>query len=266
MKIINKLLLILILTMLISCTLNMQVIDSLLSNDDVITEEIQEERDEIYMLLAYAVVLNDWQDDVSWESEAGKKSRGYNIGSVLVAPDGQIVNWARNCNIALKNGTQHGEIRLMTGYLNRARIMSLWGYTIYTTLEPCIQCAGMMIMSNIERTVYGQTDPFFGNCIERLTIDSKKWNKNGYEPYPRTIISERSNLKQCEQLDRAYKNEKGRITSFLSSKSAKEIFISARKELINYKIKYPKENEMILQYAMKTLSLVTPGIPEINIK
>lgn len=100
---------------------------------EAITAEVQKERDDIYILAAYAVVYNDWQDG------SGQK-RGHNIGSVLVDPDGKIVNWARNCNARLANGTQHGEVRLMLGYLNRVGGYSLKDHTVYTSLEPCAQC------------------------------------------------------------------------------------------------------------------------------
>ena len=67
-----------------------------------LTPEVLKERDEIYMLAAYAVVYNDWQDGT------GQK-RGHNIGSVLVDPDGKIVNWARNCNA--RTGQRHAARR-----------------------------------------------------------------------------------------------------------------------------------------------------------
>ncbi len=66
--------------------------------------------------------------------------------------------------------------RLMIGYLNRVGGYSLKKHTVYTTLEPCAQCSGMMTLCSIERTVYGQTDPGFGKAMERLALDSKKWN------------------------------------------------------------------------------------------
>lgn len=225
----------------------------------VITEAIQDERDEIYMLAAYAVVLNDWQDG------SGKK-RGHNIGSVLVAPDGRIVNWARNCNAALSNGTQHGEVRLMVGYLNRFGGYSLKDHAIYTSLEPCAQCSGMMVLCNIKRTVYGQTDPGFGKAIERLALDSKKWNEKGYLPYPRQVISDRSKSKYCTQLEEAYKQAGGPITRFLLTAEAKSIFMAAAEELQNFTLNYPEANKEILDHVRSTMSLVKPGVPAICIK
>lgn len=227
--------------------------------DTKITPQVQEERDQIYMLTAYGVVLNDWQEE-------NENKRGHNIGSILVAPDGRIVNWARNCNASLSNGTQHGEVRLMIGYLNRVGGYSLKDHTIYTTLEPCAQCSGMMTLCSIYRTVYGQTDPGFGKAIERLTLDSKKWNEKGYEPYPRKVISDRSKSKYCDQLDKAYQQSGGSITKFLLTDQAKSIYTRAVQQLNCYQLKYPEENQSILEHAQQTLKNVRPGIPTICIK
>jgi tRNA(adenine34) deaminase len=224
-----------------------------------IPPDVLKERDEIYMLAAYAVVYNDWQDG------SGQK-RGHNIGSVLVAPNGKIVNWARNCNARLANGTQHGEVRLMVGYLNRVGGYSLTEHTVYTTLEPCAQCSGMMVLTNIKRTVYGQTDPGFGKAIERLKLDSRKWNPAGYPPYPRAVISDRSDSRYCAQLEEAYKKTGGSITTFLLSEQARAIFQAASGNLYHYRLKYPEQNGPVLKDVQDTIARVKPGIPVIVIK
>lgn len=230
------------------------------SSTSMVLSDVQKERDEIYQLAAYAVVFNDWQDG------SGNK-RGHNIGSVLVDPDGKVVNWARNCNAALSNGTQHGEVRLMMGYLNRVGGYSLKDHTVYTTLEPCAQCSGMMVLTNIKRTVYGQTDPGFGKAIERLALDSKKWNPAGYEPYPRAVISDRSESKYCDQLEKAYEKAGGSITGFLLSDQAKDIFKAASNNLYDYQLKYPKENGATLKQVQEFVKWnVKPGIPIITLK
>lgn len=223
-----------------------------------VSKESMNERDEIYMLAAYAVVLNDWQAE-------GPKKRGHNIGSILVAPDGSIVNWERNCNASLSNGTQHGEVRLILGYLNRAGGYSLNGHTVYTTLEPCAQCSGMMVMTRVKRTVYGQTDPAFGKALERLSLNSLKWNEAGYTNYPWTVISEKSATRYCELLDKEYAKAGGSVTSFLLTDTSKAIFESAAKALQDYQVKYP-ENKDVLNHAKATVALVTPGVPIITIK
>jgi tRNA(adenine34) deaminase len=224
----------------------------------------QIERDYISMLAAYAVVYKSWQPE---------NKRGYNIGSVLLdkdTVDGKLVFWAYNCNNITENETQHGEVRLMLGYLAKLHaerklgksvpnIKNLDGYTIYTTLEPCAQCAGMMTLQKVKRTIYGQTDPGFGKAIERLKLDSTKL-ENGYGPYPRPVISERSITPYADLLEKAcekYMKDNGEvhITSFLKSEPAHMIFKQAYEEFKKYTVK-EQLNDVFLLDARKLLDSV----------
>ncbi|UZP66391.1 nucleoside deaminase [Desulfovibrio mangrovi] len=225
----------------------------------VFAQSAADEKDEIYMLTAYSVVLNDWQADGTPDK------RGHNIGSILVDDQGNIVRWARNCNARLKNGTQHGEVRLMVGYLSTTQKNYLSGYTIYTSLEPCAQCSGMMDLTQVSRTVYGQTDPAYGKAIERLALNSKAWNEHGYTPYPRSenLHSDRSKTPYCQQLEDAYAQAGGSITKFLLSPTAKGIYEAAAQKLQAYQIEH-QENAAVLQQAKQFLQTVQPGIPHIQ--
>lgn len=209
---------------------------------------IQAEKDEIYELLAYAVVLKDWQED------GLEPQRGYNIGSVLVNDKGDVVFWARNANLVTGNGTQHGEVRLIRNYLYKVKTYDLKGHIVYTTLEPCAMCSGMMVMTNIARTVYGQTDPDFGKALERLSLDSFCDIPNGFKPYPRPVVSEPVQSIIRLQLEKSYKNYQDSggkaITKWLRSSEAKVIYQDALKMFLNYKVKYP-ENAAILEKAQK---------------
>ena len=82
------------------------------------------------MLAAFGVVMNDWQN------ATGQGSRGHNIGGILVDNNGAIVRWDRNSVSTLRNSSQHGEIRTITGFQSDNRIRFLGDYTLYTTLEP----------------------------------------------------------------------------------------------------------------------------------
>jgi tRNA(adenine34) deaminase len=219
---------------------------------------VDEERDEIYSLLAYSVVLKDWQS-------ADPNQRGHNIGAVLVVSQGTLVYWARNCNHITKNGTQHAEVRLMLGYLSKVQTYNLKGCTVYTTLEPCAQCSGMMILQSVQRTVYGQTDPGFGKAIERLDLDSSAL-PNGFRPYPRPVNSDKSKSTICAELDDAYAKVGGSITGFLLSPKAKLIFEKAHQQLLTYKLLHP-ENEPILRNSVEFLNnRVTDHYEPINPK
>ncbi len=222
-------------------------------------ESEAEERDEIFSLLAYAVVLKDWQ------TKDTATPRGHNIGAVLVDGQNRIVNWGRNCNKITGNGTQHGEVRLMTGYLNKKRSYNLKTHTVYTSLEPCAQCSGMMIQQSIERTVYGQTDPAFGKAMERLDYDSLP---AGYGPYPRPVISDLSTSPIAAAIDAAYANTKvgGGLTQWLLSEEAHELYEVAQERLLSYPLRF-EDNAPVLQAAQQYLehevsSEYTPIRPE----
>ncbi len=213
----------------------------------------QTERDRIYTLLAYAVVLKDWQ-----EANAGEP-RGHNIGSVLVDSEGKVVFWARNSNKITGNGTQHGEVRLIRNYLHQVKTYNLKEHTVYTTLEPCAMCSGMMVLTSIKRTVYGQTDPGFGKALERLSLDSSHLHP-GYNPYPRKVASEAADCDIRRQLDAAYEKYAqggGRgITRWLRSEEAQAIYQEAWNRFMSMQVAFP-ENQPILAQARDFLVSVT---------
>lgn len=211
-------------------------------------ESAEEERAAIFALAAYAVVHNDWQTE---EEKDSPYRRGHNIGSILVDGNNMPVEWGRNCIAKTGNGTQHGEVRLMQKYLDRTKIEVIPEYTIYTTLEPCAMCSGMMCLVKVSDCVYGQTDgdalrTGYGNAIQRLKLDSRALESGGYDSYPRTPdTSDPSFLPHVAELDKRYSEGTiASITGFLLTNSAKEVFADASEKFYNFTVQYP-ENESI---------------------
>ena len=206
-----------------------------------------DERDNLFMLLAYSVVYKNWQNADM------EHNRGYNIGSVLVNENNEVVYWARNSVNVTKNMTQHGEVRLINCYLANNDRSALKGYTLYTTLEPCAMCSGMMFLTSLPRAVYGQKDPSFGDAIERLEFDSRSL-PDGFPPYPRHVISDGSKFKSRYLLDYFYeeyrtKHKDPHITIFLTTSEAEFVFGNALQALETYQVKY-KENQKIKEQAL----------------
>lgn len=205
---------------------------------------VQVERDQILSLTALAVVHRDWQQ--SYEG------RGHNIGSILANKDSLPVFWARNTVNMSGNASQHGEVRLIQEFLN-CRVIGKYAedYTVYTTLEPCAMCTGLMSLTKIGRAVYVQADPEYGNVRDALV-------KMGY---PRIFDQySPSNMRQKKSLDAGCKkfkekNPKGSMTDYLLSADAKEIFASAEGELKEYKPKY-EQNIPIVKSALAFLEEV----------
>ena len=46
----------------------------------------------------------------------------------------------------------------------------LSGLTLYVTIEPCPMCAGAIVMSRVDRVVYGSTDARAGACESVFNI------------------------------------------------------------------------------------------------
>lgn len=211
----------------------------------------QLELDKIYSLLSYAIVLKYWESN-------DRNGRGYNVGAILVDENNDVVDWDINSVNITENSTQHGEMRLISRYLNKDNLYSLKGYTIYPTLEPCAMCGGMMAMVSIKRTVNGQKDYYFSKALERLSFDSR--SIGGYEPYPRIVISEETPSDISDQLDNAYllyidKGNKPIITKFLSTDLAKNIFEQAKADFLSYVPKH-QENTIKLKKAQSFYHLL----------
>ena len=205
-------------------------------------DSAQIELDEIYTLLAFSLVYKDWQES----AVPRDKRRGYNIGTILVDPNKDVVHWGLNCINSTNNATQHGEVRAITSYLDSLKSFNLKGFTLYTTLEPCAMCSGMAVMTNIERVVYGQKDVDYSGALDRLALDSEKFG--GFKPYPRKVISDPAPSKYRDSLDTAFRyfleneNEKF-LAKFLTSETAKQIYEKAYREFVEYKIKFPQNQK-----------------------
>lgn len=217
----------------------------------VSTDAIEYEVDTIYTLLAYALVYQDWQP----EQIPRERRRGYNIGALLVSPENLPVQAGLNCVNAANDATQHGELRAMTQFLNQHHCFNLEGFALYTTLEPCIMCAGMMIMTEVKKVVFGQHDVMFSKAFERLSIDTSE--AGGFAPYPRQVSVKMSETEYRYRLDKAFTgflqtdNEKI-LAKFLASDAAKTIYEDASKAFNNYQVRYP-ENKIYLEAARNFL-------------
>ncbi|MCB0522493.1 MAG: nucleoside deaminase [Lewinellaceae bacterium] len=210
-------------------------------------DPVQQEIDEIFSLLAYSLVYQDWQ---SHEVPRDKR-RGYNIGAVLVDKENHPVYYGLNSINSTDNATQHGEVRSIIGYLDQTRKFNLSGYTIYTTLEPCVMCAGMITMTAFKRAVYGQHDVEYSKAFERLAVDTQPIG--GFPPYPRRVEALANSTQYCKALDDAYAkflatDSEKVLAKFLTSDEAKAIYKSAARAFENYEVKHP-ENQSILEAA-----------------
>ncbi len=83
------------------------------------------------------------------------------VGAVLVI-NGEVIVAAHNMRETWQDPTAHAEsivLREAAARLGRWRMPDA---TMYVTLEPCLMCAGALVLARVGRLVYGCRDPKAG--------------------------------------------------------------------------------------------------------
>lgn len=88
------------------------------------------------------------------------------IGAVVVK-DEKIIARAHNLRETDQSPTAHAEHLAMERAAEALGTWRLEGCTLYVTLEPCVMCAGTIVMSRVDTVVFGAMDPK-GGCVGSL--------------------------------------------------------------------------------------------------
>lgn len=99
------------------------------------------------------------------------------VGAVVVSADGEQLSVAGNLTITNSDPTAHAEILALREAAAKIGNYRLVGSTVYTTVEPCVMCAGALVNARVARLVFGTHDERFG-AVETLfrLCDSEKLN------------------------------------------------------------------------------------------
>lgn len=104
-----------------------------------------------------------WMRHALVEAGSALKKGEVPVGAVVVYED-KIIGRGHNQVEGLNDPTAHAEIIAIgaaSTYLNSWRLS---GASLYVTLEPCAMCAGALVLSRIDRLVFGSKDPKAGAC------------------------------------------------------------------------------------------------------
>ncbi len=97
------------------------------------------------------------------EAQLAAQEGTYPIGAVVVSPDGVILSRGRNRVYSAGDYTAHAEVEALRNAGGVLMASSFWGKcTLYTTLEPCLMCAGALLMATIVRVVWAANDENYG--------------------------------------------------------------------------------------------------------
>ncbi|MBM6616656.1 tRNA adenosine(34) deaminase TadA [Bacillus suaedaesalsae] len=98
------------------------------------------------------------------------------IGAVLVK-DNKVISSAYNLRETEQRAIAHAEMLVIDQACQKLGTWRLEETTLYVTLEPCPMCSGGIVLSRIQRVVYGASDPK-GGCAGTLMnlLDEPRFN------------------------------------------------------------------------------------------
>jgi tRNA(adenine34) deaminase len=104
------------------------------------------------------------QDDLAFMKLALEEARralehdDIPVGAVLVR-EGKVVASGRNERERLPSPTAHAEIQALNAAAAARGHWNLTGTVLYVTLEPCVMCAGALVMARVDEVVFAAPDP-----------------------------------------------------------------------------------------------------------
>ena len=133
------------------------------------------------------------------------------VGAVIVC--GQtIVAKAHNQTETLQDVTAHAEILAITAAANYLGAKYLTECSLFVTLEPCAMCAGAIFWSQLDRLVFGASDPTkgyrnfsrpagrAGNSSEHRVNSPARGNRHTGLLHPRTEVVSGLMARQCGKI------------------------------------------------------------------
>jgi tRNA(adenine34) deaminase len=102
------------------------------------------------------------------------------IGAVVVR-GGEVIARARNRREAEHDPTGHAEVLALREAGQRVGSWRLADCALYVTLEPCVMCAGAIVLARVPLVVFGAPDPKAGAVISIAQL----FEERGLNHHPR---------------------------------------------------------------------------------
>src|SRR5712692_7826629 len=102
------------------------------------------------------------------------------IGAVVVRA-GEVIARARNRREADADPTAHAEILALREAGKKVGSWRLSDCVLYVTLEPCVMCAGAIVLARVPLVVFGAPDPKAGAVISIAQV----FEERGLNHHPR---------------------------------------------------------------------------------
>jgi len=115
--------------------------------------------------------MNQTDEDWMWRAlhlaREAEKLGEVPIGAIIIDGKGKVLAATSNRTITDSDPTAHAELMALRTAGMRIGNYRLNGTTMYSTIEPCVMCAGAMVNARVQRLVFGAHDERFG-AVETL--------------------------------------------------------------------------------------------------
>ena len=202
---------------------------------------------------------------------------GHNIACIAVDGNGEIMDFDFNHNALFRSSAEHAESRMVRRLFSLTNLLDGWKtgrakdkppaaslneVTLYTSLESCAQCSGVMALAGVKQIIYLQNDfsqYMIGNIMFTLSRSSSTGAQGAPIPIPGSAIEldefgllNEGNLKFVDSLksgtpffvsqDGNFKDSPVEvpITAFLCTDKAHDIFAGGGAKLDTMTLKFPE--------------------------
>ena len=107
--------------------------------------------------------MKNFMKEALLEAEYAERAGEVPVGAVI-ALEGEIIGRGRNRILEKKDPTAHAEMEAIQNAAKAIGRERLEGAIMYVTLEPCIMCAGALVLARVKKLVIGAEDPKSGAC------------------------------------------------------------------------------------------------------
>ena len=102
-------------------------------------------------------------------AQRGEAAGEVPVGAVVVH-EGAVLAEGWNHPISSADPTAHAEMEALRAAALQRGNYRLSGATLYVTLEPCVMCAGAIVLARIERRVFAAGDIRFGAVRSKFAL------------------------------------------------------------------------------------------------
>jgi tRNA(adenine34) deaminase len=127
------------------------------------------------------------------------------VGAVVVL-NGAVIGRGRNAPIELHDPSAHAEMVALREAAAAIENYRVEKGTIYSTLEPCVMCAGALVAARVERLVFGARDLRFGGVRSKFRIADSELLNHRVE-----IVEGVMGAECAELMQRFFSSRRGKI-------------------------------------------------------